>query len=107
MRSGAMKGRPSSIQLSVVIPAYNEEAVIAATVRALVEALRPTGWSIEIVVADDGSTDQTWTILEALAQEHPCLRAVRNDGPGGYGMAVKAAINASLGDTVIVAMAGV
>lgn len=96
---------PTSVILSILIPAYNEEAVIVATVGGLMEALRHTGWSFEIVVADDGSTDQTWSILEALEEKYPCFRAVRNEGPGGYGMAVKAAINASFGDTVIVAMA--
>jgi dolichol-phosphate mannosyltransferase len=92
-------------QLSVVIPAYNEAAVIADTVHGLLEALTPTGWSFEIVVADDGSSDDTWAILTALAQRFVQLEPVRNGGPGGYGMAVRRALEASTGEAVIVAMA--
>lgn len=100
-----MVGRSNDIDLSIAIPAYNEAEVITETVEQLVEALSPTGWSFEIVIADDNSRDATWRVLEELAGRHRELRPVRNRGANGYGMAVRAAIAATVGEAVIVAMA--
>lgn len=105
MSDGLSQRDAGSPELSVAIPAYNEEAVIEQTVSALAAALAPTGWRYEIVVADDGSTDGTWDLLGRLSARYPALRRVRNLADGGYGMAVKAALAASRGEAVIVAMA--
>lgn len=94
-----------SPRLSIAIPAYNEASVIADTVDRLADALMATAWSFEIVVADDGSTDATWTILIDLAHRRDYLRPVRNAGPGGYGMAVKRALQATTGEAIIIVMA--
>ena len=53
--------------LSVVIPAYNEAAEIARTIDALVEALRRSELSAELILVDDGSTDGTVALAEAAA----------------------------------------
>lgn len=91
--------------LSLVIPAYNEEAVIEATVDDLCAALSAERIDFEIVVADDGSSDGTWALLQSLRQRHPQLQPIRNTGPGGYGMAVRAGLAAYSGDAVIITMA--
>lgn len=93
------------LKLSIAIPAYNEEAVILATLEALKQALTPQSWSFELVIADDGSTDRTWELLTAAAAKDDRIRPVKNIGPGGYGMAVRCALDAAEGDAVIVAMA--
>lgn len=51
--------------ISFVVPAYNEEALIGRTLEALNEASRNIGEAYEVVVADDGSSDQTQAIAEA------------------------------------------
>ncbi len=95
----------SEVQLSIAVPAYNEESTIVATVEAMVAASEPTGWTWEIVIADDASRDNTWMVLQNLAERFPGVRPVKNSGPGGYGMAVKAALAATRGQAVVVAMA--
>jgi dolichol-phosphate mannosyltransferase len=56
-----------SVALSVVIPARNEAGSIGPTVRGIHEALVGANITHEIVVVDDGSTDNTWDVLIALA----------------------------------------
>lgn len=90
---------------SVVIPAYNEEAVIEPTIEALARAFDAAGLAYELRVVDDGSTDSTWARLAALKERFPALVAIKNSGPGGYGMAVRAGLAAFEGDGVIIAMA--
>lgn len=92
-------------EISIVIPAYNEEAVIEATVAAQISALDDSGFRYELRIVDDGSTDATWEKLQALHEAFPNIRPIKNKGPGGYGMAVKAGLNSFQGDAVIVAMA--
>lgn len=77
--------RPSPLVLSVVIPAYNEAAVIAGTVEAVTRYLRAAGVTHEVLIVDDGSTDRTAEIVEGLATTQPGIRVVRSDhrGKGG------------------------
>lgn len=76
--------RPISL-VSFVVPAWNEEAHLAATLTRIREAARLLGERFEIVVADDGSTDRTGEIAEQLADRtvhvnHRQIAAARNAG---------------------------
>lgn len=95
----------SHFKVSVVIPAYNEEAVIEPTVLALSNALEAAGLAHEIRVVDDQSSDSTWAILNRLSAEIPALKPIRNHGKGGYGLAVRSGLSSFEGDAVIVSMA--
>lgn len=95
----------SHFKVSVVIPAYNEEAVIEPTVRELSNALAAAGLVYEIRVVDDQSSDSTWAILSRLSVEIPAVKPIRNQGKGGYGLAVRAGLSSFEGDAVIVSMA--
>src|SRR5215831_17659511 len=88
--------------LSVVIPAHNEEARVAATVRDTYAALAQTGISHEILVVNDHSTDRTEEVLEELTHEIPSLRYMNNPSPNGYGYAVRAGLSAFRGDAVAI-----
>jgi hypothetical protein len=90
------------MMLSVVMPAYNEEAVIAATVRALAAELDRQGFAYEILVVNDKSRDGTAEVLRALEDEFPHLRHVDNPGPHGYGCAVRCGLAHFRGDAVVV-----
>jgi dolichol-phosphate mannosyltransferase len=91
--------------LSVIIPARDEAGCIASTVEHLILELRLNGISHEVVVVDDGSKDETWSILQQLAARRPEVRPVHNDGANGFGCAVIAGINAMRGDAAVIMMA--
>src|ERR1043166_7808592 len=91
--------------LSVVIPARDEEGCIASTVEHLHIELRLREVPHEIVVVDDGSTDRTWEIVQALQSRVPSLGPVQNLGPNGFGRAVSHGLAAMKGDAVVIMMA--
>lgn len=91
--------------LSVVIPAYNESAVIADTLRALIAALGRQSFDWEILVVNDASRDKTEDVLLAMERTEPRVRHLNNRGRHGYGHAVRCGLADFRGDAVIVAMA--
>ena len=79
-------------ELSVVIPAYNEEKRLPRTLTQLRDYFACERWApnnLEILVVDDGSTDNTWKIAEEWARQMPLLRLVRNDINRGKGYSVR------------------
>lgn len=85
-----------SPELSIVIPAYNEETVIARTVEEIAAALTASGTAHEIIVVDDGSRDRTAEIVETLSRRLPAVRLVRS-GHQGKGGAVRQGVLAARG----------
>lgn len=83
--------------LSVVIPAYNEERRIGATLRDVTEYLERQPYSSETLVVDDGSFDGTTDVVERYAREHPLVRLLRAPH-GGKGHAVRAGMLAAAGE---------
>ncbi|HEY7412479.1 MAG TPA: glycosyltransferase family 2 protein [Vicinamibacteria bacterium] len=84
--------------ITVVIPAYNEEEGVAATVEGLGRVLSEAGIAAEVVVVDDGSTDATGARAAAAG-----ARVVRHPHNVGYGRALKDGILAAQHDTVVIA----
>lgn len=91
--------------LSIVIPMRNEEGAAPSTVEHLFVELRLHGIEHEIIAVDDGSTDSTWKVLDALASRIPTLRPIRNLGLNGFGRAIVLGIDHSRGDAVVIMMA--
>ncbi len=105
MNSGA-QGTDSGLKLlSVVIPAMNEAGCIASTVEHLHLELDLARVPHEIVVVDDGSTDDTWKILQDIREKVPVLAPVRNTDLHGYGRAVQCGLEHYKGDAVVIMMA--
>ncbi|MFT5823327.1 MAG: dolichyl-phosphate beta-glucosyltransferase [Crocinitomix sp.] len=75
--------------LSIVIPAYNEAKRIVPTIQKFNAYLAKTHYSYEIIVADDGSTDDTINVIKNLEIEIPELRLVRCETNKGKGQAVR------------------
>ena len=71
--------------VSVVIPAYNEEALLASTVRDLKAAFDALSVPVELTIVNDGSRDRTAEVADALAREIPGVNALHqaNQGIGG------------------------
>lgn len=85
-------------EISVVIPAYNEEAIIRRTLTETCEALR--GHEYEVVVVDDGSQDGTFAEAAAFAREHPEVRVLRAERNSGKGAALRLGTEAAQGALV-------
>lgn len=89
--SGILPKQPAGLtqpSLSVILPAYNEEANIAATVQSVVAALSSWGMDFEAVVVNDGSKDRTGDILAGLAANDPRIHPVTHATNRGYGAAL-------------------
>lgn len=98
--------QPRPVQLlSVIIPARNEAGCICSTVEHLHLELRLRGVPHEIVVVDDGSTDETRDKLSGLKASMPELAVLRNDGFAGFGRAVICGLDHMRGDAVVIMMA--
>ncbi|TDD38572.1 bifunctional polysaccharide deacetylase/glycosyltransferase family 2 protein [Saccharopolyspora elongata] len=67
-----------SQRVGVIVPAYNEEAGIANTVRSILASEHP----VEVIVVDDGSTDRTVEVVERLQERFPRIRLVRQENSG-------------------------
>ena len=78
-------------ELSLLIPVYNEGAILESSLRELVDARREAGTSFEVIVAENGSRDDTVRIAERLADEIPELRCFSFPEPN-YGGALREAI---------------
>lgn len=86
--------------LSVVAPVHNELDSIDELVRRLTAALAPLD-EYEIVLVDDGSTDESWTRMLACAADDPHLHLLRLSRNFGHQAALTAGIEATRGDAVI------
>lgn len=82
--------------LSIVIPAYDEARRIAGTLRAVIDYLKGQDYSWEIVVVDDGSTDQTADIIHEFCDNLAAVRLLRREHRG-KGHAVKTGMLAARG----------
>jgi glycosyltransferase involved in cell wall biosynthesis len=85
----------STMEISAVLPAFNEEANLEQSVGRMAQALAAYARNSEIIVVDDGSLDQTPFVLERIAGLYPTLRVVRHPHNRGYGAAVRSGFAAA------------
>jgi glycosyltransferase involved in cell wall biosynthesis len=86
---------PAPPRLSLVIPAYNEAAGIAESVVEAHEALARLGYEFELLIVDDGSTDETATRVREVARTWPRVRLIAHDTNRGYGAALRTGFEAA------------
>ena len=89
------------VELSFVIPAYNEEVFIENTLGTLDLAIKEKVVQYEIVVVDDGSKDKTFTKAMKYAKKNGHVKVIRYDRNVGKGFAIKTGVMNSVGDAVI------
>lgn len=80
---------PKKPSISVFFPCYNDEKSIGRLVEEAFSVLRKFTGDYEVIVVDDGSTDQSREVLKKLGREHKRLRLVFHDKNKGYGGALK------------------
>ncbi len=87
--------------LTVVVPARNEERTITQVVERSYQAFQILNYAGEVLVVNDGSSDDTGTLLAGLQQRYPSLRVFTHRRSQGMTVALQTMFNASQGDIVI------
>jgi len=86
--------------ISLVIPAYNESKVIASTLNKSISYLSVQRYDYEIVVVDDGSTDNTADLVLEFCKQYPKVKLIRNIKNKGKGFSVKRGVLFSKGNYI-------
>jgi glycosyltransferase involved in cell wall biosynthesis len=87
--------------LSIVIPAYNEELRLPATLERLAEYLPTLGLQTEVLIVDDGSRDRTAAVAESFGEEISGLRVLSNGMNRGKGYSVRHGMLEATGELVL------
>jgi len=99
---GAMKGGATELDLSVVVPCFNEQDNLRELVRRSVDALAGSGVErYELLLVDDGSTDGTAAVIDELAGEHPQVVPVRHPENRGIVAGWRSGLQRSRGRIVL------
>jgi dolichol-phosphate mannosyltransferase len=88
--------------VSVVVPVFNEEAVLPELRRRLLETLERTGARFEVIFVDDGSGDRSAALVDAMCDEDPRIKCVHLSRNFGHQAAVTAGLHHARGDAVCV-----
>lgn len=91
---------PDAPYLSLVVPCYNEQENIPTLLDRVKAALDRTGKSFEVIVVDDGCTDDTPRLLRDAMAHHPWLRVIRMGCNGGQSAAFEAGFAAARGQVI-------
>ncbi|MHB1324654.1 MAG: dolichyl-phosphate beta-glucosyltransferase [Thermoleophilia bacterium] len=89
------------VQLSVVIPAFNEEAIIASTISQLLAYLDMQDKSYEVIISDDGSCDQSSLLVRQIIAGNGNVRLIREHQNHGKGAAVRRGIMTAGGELIL------
>jgi dolichyl-phosphate beta-glucosyltransferase len=101
MRERPGGDRLHSPRFSIVIPAFNETARIERALSLVSQCIRTRGWDAEVLVIDDGSIDNTASLVEAWAKAHPEVRLIRNGQNRGKGYSVRNGMLRASGEIVM------
>src|SRR3984957_12433259 len=96
----AASGRPPAMPLSVILPNFNHGDLIARALAALLDQTPPAS---EIIVVDDGSTDDSVAVIEALQRQHNSIRLIRNATNQGIVASVRTALDVATGEYLLFA----
>jgi glycosyltransferase involved in cell wall biosynthesis len=89
------------MKLSIIVPCYNEAATLARVIERVESSALPPGWEKEIIVVDDGSTDETRDVMRNLAGEGR-IRALFHAHNRGKGAAVKSGLVVAEGEYILI-----
>ena len=92
-------------KLSVIIPSRDESENLPGCISEIIDELIKNKILHEVLVIDDGSTDNTHEVVTLMIKRYPSIRYIRNKGRNGFGRAVRLGIQKFSGDAVAVMMA--
>jgi len=106
-QSGTTRAEPATPSVAIVIPCYNEEAVLTVTAERMTEIVRDlqargvVSQHSSINFVDDGSRDATWRLIEQLAEGNPLIRGIKLSRNRGHQNALMAGLMTVEGDVTI------
>jgi glycosyltransferase involved in cell wall biosynthesis len=92
---------PTRVDVSVLVPAKDEAANLPLFMEQAAAAFRSSDASFEVIVVDDGSADDTWTVLGALVEQYPFLRRVRHRRQRGIADALRTGFLHANGEVLV------
>lgn len=89
------------MDISVIIPLYNEEESLPELSEWIVNVMDRHHYSYEVIFIDDGSTDDSWNVVESISQKNPHFKAIRFQRNYGKSPALNEGFKAATGDVII------
>jgi len=89
------------MELSIVVPLYNEEESINELYAWIQRVVNPLNWSYEVVFVDDGSIDGSWQVIEELRKQHSTVKGIKFRRNYGKSAGLYCGFEAAEGDVVI------
>ena len=96
-----MKNKERVPEISVIIPCYNLENVVKITIKNILENLEKYTDSFEILIVNDGSTDNTLGVIQEIKNNHQSIDIITYSQNKGKGYAVKTGILQSIGSSIV------
>ncbi|MFA5049581.1 MAG: glycosyltransferase family 2 protein [Candidatus Micrarchaeia archaeon] len=93
------------IQLSIIIPTWDEEGNIENTINSIALTLEKDNLAYEILIVDDNSSDKTIEIVNKLSQKNSNIRLIRHQPPRSFGYSIRDGIQLSNGELIVIMMA--
>jgi len=100
MESESINSNGKPVDVTIVIPVFNEEKIIESAITELIGKLKGSGLLYEIILSENGSTDATLKIIGNLEKKFPQVRHLHTDEPN-YGKALRRGILEAKGEIVI------
>jgi len=96
-----LKNKKKVPEISIIIPCYNLESIVKTTVKNILENLEKFSDSFEILIVNDGSTDNTLEVIQDIKNNHECIHVITYSQNKGKGYAVKTGILQSIGSYIV------
>src|SRR5690554_5339846 len=101
MAKGNLSQMENKMDISVVVPLYNEEESLPELTEWIRRVMNEHGFAYEIILVDDGSKDRSWTVIEGLKANHPQILGIKFRRNYGKSAALNVGFTAAQGDVVI------
>jgi dolichyl-phosphate beta-glucosyltransferase len=88
---------------SIVIPAYNEAKRLPRTLQSILAFLKAESWDAEVIVVNDGSTDDTAAVVRSFAAANPVISLIDNQVNCGKGQSIRDGVQRASGDIILFA----
>lgn len=89
------------MDISIVIPVYNEDESLPELCSWIEKVMHENGFSYEVILVDDGSTDHSWEVIASLRKANPCIKGIRFQRNYGKSAALNEGFKVAQGDVVI------